>query len=135
MIKGAILLSSYDTKVTKTGTSAEKKKLLLLLDSNAIVHRAYHALPPLTTASGVQTNAVYGFTTTLFSVLERFQPTHIIAAFDPPGPTFRNELYANYKATRKETPEDLVPQFALVKEVVDALGIVQIEQAGLRQMM
>ncbi len=117
-------------KSPRPAQAQKKKKLLLLLDSNAIVHRAYHALPPLTTASGVQTNAVYGFTTTLFSVLERFQPTHIIAAFDPPGPTFRNDLYANYKATRKETPEDLVPQFALVKEVVDALGIVQIEQAG-----
>ncbi len=107
-----------------------EKRLLLLLDSNAIVHRAFHALPPLTTADGVQTNAVYGFTSTLFSVLERFQPTHVIAAFDPPGPTFRKDLYTDYKATRKETPEDLVPQFALVKEVVDALGIVRMEQKG-----
>lgn len=106
------------------------RPLLLLLDSHAIVHRAYHALPPLTTAEGVQTNAVYGFTTTLFAVMERFQPTHIVAAFDAPGPTFRKELYADYKATRKATPEDLAPQFALVRDVVDALGIVRMEQPG-----
>ena len=108
----------------------DKRKTLLLLDGNAIIHRAYHAIPPLTTDDGVQTNAVFGFTSTLLTVLEKFQPDYIIATFDLPGKNFRHEMFSDYKATRKETPEDLVPQFDLVKDVVRSLGIVIVEQEG-----
>ncbi len=107
-----------------------KRKTLLLLDGNAIVHRAYHAIPPLTTDDGVQTNAVFGFTSTLLTVLEKFQPDYIIATFDLPGKNFRHDMYEDYKATRKETPEDLIPQFDLVKDVVRSLGIVIVEKEG-----
>jgi DNA polymerase I len=106
------------------------KKTLLLLDGNAIVHRAYHAIPPLSTTDGVQTNAVFGFTSTLLTVLEKFHPDYIIATFDLPGKTFRHEIFDQYKATRKETPEDLVPQFDLVKNVVRSFGIEIIEKDG-----
>ena len=108
----------------------KKKKRLLLLDGNAIIHRAYHAIPPLTTDDGVQTNAVFGFTSTLLTVLEKFQPDYIIATFDLPGKNFRHVMYPDYKATRKETPEDLTPQFELVKDVVRSLGIKIIEKEG-----
>lgn len=108
----------------------KNKKTLLLLDGNAIIHRAYHAIPPLTTAEGVQTNAVFGFTSTLLTVIEKFQPDYIVVTFDLPGKNFRHDMYDNYKATRKETPEDLIPQFDLVKDVVRSLGIVIVEKEG-----
>ncbi len=107
-----------------------KKKTLLLLDGNAIIHRAYHAIPPLSSDDGVQTNAVFGFTSTLLTVLEKFHPDYVIATFDLPGKNFRHVLYPDYKATRKETPEDLIPQFDLVKNVVRSLGIMIIEKQG-----
>ncbi|PID51771.1 MAG: DNA polymerase I [Candidatus Moraniibacteriota bacterium] len=105
-------------------------KTLLLLDGNAIIHRAYHAIPPLSSDDGVQTNAVFGFTSTLLTVLEKFHPDYIIATFDVPGKTFRHDMYDAYKATRKETPEDLIPQFDLVKDVVKSLGITIVEKKG-----
>ncbi|MEA3323438.1 MAG: DNA polymerase I [Patescibacteria group bacterium] len=108
----------------------KNKKTLLLLDGNAIIHRAYHAIPPLTTDDGVQTNAVFGFTSTLLSVLEKFQPDYIVATFDLPGKNFRHEMYSDYKATRKETPEDLTPQFDLVRDVVRSMGVVIVEKEG-----
>lgn len=107
-----------------------KKKTLLLLDGNAIIHRAYHAIPPLTTDDGIQTNAVFGFTSTLLTVLEKFQPDYIVATFDVPGKNFRHEMYADYKATRKETPEDLFPQFELVQDVVKSMGIIIAKKEG-----
>ncbi len=107
-----------------------EKKTLLLLDGNAIVHRAYHAIPPLTNDEGIQTNAVFGFTSTLLTVLEKFQPDYIVATFDLPGKNFRHDMYSDYKATRKETPEDLIPQFDLVKDVVRSMGIVIAEMEG-----
>ena len=107
-----------------------KKKTLLLLDGNAIIHRAYHAIPPLTTDDGIQTNAVYGFVSTLFTVLEKFQPEYIVASFDVAGKNFRHDLFPEYKAKRKETPEDLVPQFDLVRDVVRSLGITIMEKEG-----
>ena len=85
----------------------QKAKTLVLLDGNALIHRAYHALPPLTTKSGETVQAVYGFTMTLLSVLEKFHPEYIAASFDLAGPTFRDELYAEYKATRQKAPDDL----------------------------
>lgn len=107
-----------------------KKKTLLLLDGNAIIHRAYHAIPPLTNDDGVQTNAVYGFVSTLFTVLEKFQPEYIVASFDVAGKNFRHDLFPEYKAKRKETPEDLVPQFDLVRDIVRSLGITIMEKEG-----
>ena len=103
----------------KTG----KRKLLMLLDGNAIIHRAFHGVPPLTLADGTPSNAVYGFTSTLFTVLEKFQPDYVVATFDLPGKTFRHDLYPDYKGKRKEIDADLIPQFDLVKEVVRALNI------------
>ena len=107
-----------------------KKKTLVLLDGNALIHRAYHALPPLTTPSGEVVHAVYGFTMTLLAVLEKFKPDYIAASFDLAGPTFRDELYAEYKATRTKAPDDLYAQIPRVKEVTRAFGIPIYELAG-----
>lgn len=109
---------------------SQKKKLLVLLDGNAIIHRSYHALPPMTTKGGESVNAVYGFALTLFGVLEKFKPDYIAASFDLPGGTFRDELYAEYKATRVAAPDDLYAQIPRVKELVQAFNIPIYEQAG-----
>ncbi|MGK2848458.1 MAG: DNA polymerase I [Minisyncoccota bacterium] len=108
----------------------KKLKTLVLLDGNALIHRAYHALPPLTTKKGEMVNAVYGFTLTLLSVLEKFKPEYISASFDLAGPTFRDNLYEEYKAKRVKAPDDLYAQIPRVKEVVRAFNIPIYELEG-----
>ncbi len=105
-------------------------KILVLLDGNALIHRAYHALPPLTTKNGETVQAVYGFAMTLLSVLEKFHPEYIAATFDLEGPTFRDDLYEEYKATRTAAPDDLYAQIPRVKELVKAFNIPIYEQEG-----
>ncbi|MBI2830096.1 MAG: DNA polymerase I, partial [Chloroflexi bacterium] len=101
-----------------------KKTLLVLFDGNALIHRAFHALPPLTLGkTGEPVSAVYGFTMMLLKVLGELKPTHIAVAFDKKAPTFRHKLYEQYKATRPETPDELVVQFDRVRELVRAFNI------------
>jgi len=103
---------------------------LVLLDSSAIIHRAYHGLPPLTTHDGVLVNAVYGFATTLFKVLEEFKPKYIAACFDVKGPTVRHHEFKEYKAHRPAPPDDLIKQFQYVREVCKVLNIPVISLQG-----
>ncbi len=105
-------------------------KILVLLDGNALIHRAYHALPPLTTKNGETVQAVYGFAMTLLSVLEKFHPEYIAASFDLEGKTFRDDMYADYKATRTAAPDDLYAQIPRVKELVRAFNIPIYELPG-----
>lgn len=105
-------------------------KRLILLDTHAIIHRAYHALPPLTSPKDEPVNAVYGFTSILLRILRELKPDYIAAAFDLAGPTFRHVAYERYKATRPETPSDLGLQFAFVREILDAFGIPIIQKEG-----
>ncbi|MEK9173830.1 MAG: DNA polymerase I [Patescibacteria group bacterium] len=107
-----------------------KPKTVILLDGNAILHRAYHGLPPLTTKTGETVHAVYGFALTLFSVLEKFKPENIIATFDLPGGTFRDDLYDEYKSHREQAPDDLYTQIPIIKEMVEAFGIPIYEKEG-----
>ena len=107
-----------------------KTKKLILIDGNAIIHRSYHALPPLTTKEGELVNAVYGFASTILSVISKFQPDYILATFDLAGPTFRHEEYKEYKATRVKAPDELYAQIERVKEVVRAMGIPIYEKQG-----
>lgn len=103
---------------------------LALIDSHALIHRAYHALPPMTTRKGMPTNAVYGFVTMLLKMFATLKPTHVVAAFDVKGPTFREKEYEEYKAHRKEADEELIVQFDLVKRVLQAFGIPVIFKKG-----
>ena len=103
---------------------------LILVDGNSLVHRAYHALPPLTTVSGQQTNAVYGFTTMLLKLMEQEEPALLAVAFDKSRETFRTKRYSLYKAQREHTPEDLSSQFSLVREVLVAFDLPYFEQEG-----
>jgi DNA polymerase I len=109
----------------------EEKPLLLLFDGNALVHRAFHALPPLTQPkTGELVNAVYGFASTLLKVFADFKPTHWAVAFDRPTPTFRHEMFAEYKAQRPATPEELKSQIKKVHQLVAAFHIPVFEIDG-----
>lgn len=102
----------------------------VIIDGSSLVHRAFYALPLLTTASGQYTNAVYGFTTMMVKLLAELKPDFMVVAFDKGKITFRNDAYAEYKAHRKPTPRELSEQFPLTKNVLAALGIRVIEEAG-----
>lgn len=105
-------------------------KKLILLDGNAIIHRAYNALPPLSTKRGELVNAVYGFTSTLLSVIEQFKPDYIVCSFDLAEKTFRHEQFEDYKANRVKGDDELYAQIPRVKEVVQTFNIPIIEKAG-----
>lgn len=105
-------------------------KTLVLIDSHALIHRAFHALPVLTSPKGVPTNAVYGFTTTLMKMVGHFKPEYIAAAFDLPGRTFRHAEYEEYKAHREKAPDELYAQIPIVKDVLKAIGIPVYEHKG-----
>src|SRR3989344_1524990 len=101
-----------------------KPAVLVLIDSNAIIHRAYHALPKtMSLSSGEMTNAVYGYTTTLIKVLEDLKPDYIAATFDLAGPTFRHDEYKEYKATRVKADQELYDQIPRVRELLESLNI------------
>ncbi|EKE11999.1 MAG: DNA polymerase I, partial [uncultured bacterium] len=111
-------------------TNNKKTKKLILIDGNAIIHRAYHALPPFTTKKGELVNAVYGFSSTLLNIISEFKPDYVVASFDLAGPTFRHEQFEHYKATRVKGDDELYAQIPRVKEVVKAFNIPIYEKAG-----
>lgn len=102
----------------------------MVIDGNSLIHRAFYAIRPLTTTSGEPTNAVYGFINMLLKILAAEDPACIAVAFDKGKVTFRNEHYVEYKAHRKATPEDLRPQFDMVREVLRAMNIPIYEMDG-----
>lgn len=106
-------------------------KKLVLIDGHSILHRAFYGVPDLTNSEGLHTNAVYGFLNILFKILEEESPDYLTVAFDVHAPTFRHEIYKEYKGTRKPMPEELREQVPVLKEVLKAMGIRIIEQAGL----
>lgn len=103
---------------------------VVIIDGNALLHRAFHAVPPLVARNGQVVNAVYGFTTILMRVARELKPDYLAVVFDAPGKTFRHERYAGYKATRIKQPQDLYDQFPIVKEVVKGFGFPIFEVAG-----
>ena len=95
-------------------------KKIILLDGNNIAYRAFYALPAtIATSTGTITNAAYGFTSMLIKLIDEQKPDVIICAFDSKGPTFRHEIYSDYKATRKKMPDELASQFPLIKEILE----------------
>jgi len=108
-----------------------KKPLLVLFDGNALIHRAFHAMPPLTVRqTGEMVSAVYGFALMLLKVINELKPTHYAIAFDMKGPTFRHELFAQYKAQRPPTPDELVAQLGRVRQLVESFHIPIFELEG-----
>ena len=106
------------------------KKRLIIIDSNAVIHRAFHALPPLTTKKGELVNAIYGFLLVFFKAIKEFQPDFVVATFDFPAPTFRHHRYKLYKATRKKAPQELYEQIPKIKEILESFNIQIFEKQG-----
>ncbi|KKT16509.1 MAG: DNA polymerase I, DNA polymerase I [Parcubacteria group bacterium GW2011_GWC1_43_61] len=105
-------------------------KKFILIDAYALIHRAYHALPPLTAKGGEMVNAVFGFSSILIKTINEFKPDYMAAAFDMAEPTFRHKEYKEYKAKRPEAPPDLYAQIPRVKEILKAFGIPTYEKSG-----
>lgn len=108
----------------------ENPKRLVLLDSHAILHRAYHALPDFVSAKGEPTGALYGLTTMLLKIVDELNPDYIVACYDLPGPTFRNDVYKDYKAGRVKTDENLVSQMKRSRDVFKAFNIPIYDKPG-----
>ncbi len=107
-----------------------EKGRLVLVDGSGYIFRAFHALPPMTRRDGTPVNAVYGFTAMLLKLVDDLQPDHVAVVFDVARKTFRSDIYPEYKANRSEPPEDLVPQFALVRAATKALSLPLLEAPG-----
>lgn len=103
---------------------------VMLIDGNSIIHRAFHAVPPLTNSDGKYTSAVYGFLNILFKLMEEENPDYLAIAFDLHAPTFRHIKYEQYKGTRKETPVELREQISLLKQVLATMHIKMFEKEG-----
>ena len=104
---------------------------LVLIDGHSILNRAFYGVPDLTNAQGLHTNAVYGFLNILFKLLDEEKPDYLTVAFDVKAPTFRHEIFKEYKGTRKPMPQELREQVPVLKDVLHAMGIKTMEQAGL----
>lgn len=104
---------------------------ILLVDGHSIINRAFYGVTNLTNSQGLHTNAIFGFMNTLFKVLEEEKPDYVTVAFDVKAPTFRHEMYAEYKGTRKPMPEELHEQVPVLKKLLHAMGILTMEKAGL----
>ena len=107
------------------------RKKLVLLDGHSILNRAFYGVPDLTTVQGLHTNAIYGFLNIMFKIIEEEKPDYLAVAFDVKAPTFRHELYKEYKGTRKSMPDELREQVPVMKEMLQAMGILIMEKPGL----
>lgn len=103
---------------------------IMILDGNSLLFRAFYAMPPLKTKKGQFTNAVYGFLSMMYKLLDTYSPEYICVAFDPKKPTFRHEQYKDYKATRQKAPDELVSQFQLIRDVLEVHNIKCVEIEG-----
>jgi DNA polymerase I len=110
--------------------SAPAKRTLHLVDGSGYIFRAYHALPPMTRPDGTPVNAIYGFTAMLLKLIADLKADHLAVIFDSARKTFRNDIYPDYKAHRPPPPEDLVPQFPLIREAVAAVQVPCLEKEG-----
>lgn len=104
---------------------------IVLIDGHSILNRAFYGVPDLSNSEGLHTNAVYGFLNIMFKILDEEKPQYLVVAFDVKAPTFRHEIYKEYKGTRKPMPEELREQVPVMKEVLQAMGIKIMEKPGL----
>ncbi len=103
---------------------------IILVDGHSIINRAFYGVPPLTNSRGIPTNGVYGFMNILYKYLDEHKPQYLLVAFDRHEPTFRHEMYAEYKGTRKPMPDDLHRQIPILKELIRLSGILTVELPG-----
>ncbi len=109
---------------------SDQPKQLYLIDGSSYIYRAYYAIRHLSNSQGMATNAIYGFTNMLLKVMREMQPDHLAVIFDSKGPTFRKEIYSEYKANRSAMPDDLVPQIPYIKRIVAAFNFPGVEVPG-----
>lgn len=107
-----------------------KNNYFVIIDGNSIIHRAFHALPPLKNPDGQIVNAVYGFLLILFKIIKDFEPKYLVACFDRPEPTFRKQQFEEYKAKRVKAPQELYDQIPLTKDVLKAFNVPIFEMPG-----
>jgi DNA polymerase-1 len=107
-----------------------KEKTLYLIDGHSYVYRAYHALGRLSNSRGFPTNAIFGFTKMLLKIFGEKEPEYLAVAMDAKGPTFRHDLYKEYKATRPPMPEDLAEQLPYIRKIIQGLNIKMLEVPG-----
>ena len=119
-----------DTKLVKDKFNYFDKNNLILIDGSGYIFRAYYALPPMTNPEGIPINAVYGFMNMMVKLVDDFKPKNIAVAFDFARETFRNKIFQDYKSNRTAPPEDLIPQFSLIKKATEALGLPILELEG-----
>lgn len=120
--------SNLSTTLTTKGRVSKKR--LIIIDSNSIIHRAYHALPLLTTKKGELVNAIYGFLLVFLKAIRELQPDFIAACFDFPAPTFRHKKFKEYKAKRPPAPKELYQQIPKVKEILKRFNVPIFEKKG-----
>ncbi|MFW0838117.1 MAG: DNA polymerase I [Candidatus Komeilibacteria bacterium] len=101
----------------------KKQEKLIIIDGHALLHRAWHALPPLRTKDGTMVNAIYGFTSILLKIIKEFEPEYIACTFDLKGPTFRHEEFTDYKAQREAPPDEFIDQIPLIYEILEVFNI------------
>ena len=104
---------------------------IVLIDGHSILNRAFYGMPMLTNSEGLHTNAVYGFLNIMFKILEEEKPEYLAVAFDVKAPTFRHEIFKEYKGTRKPMPMELHEQVPILKELLHSMNILTLEKAGL----
>ena len=104
---------------------------LVLIDGYGFLFRAFHALPPLIRSDGINVGAVFGFTSMLTKIILEFSCSHLAVVFDSGGKTFRHDIFPEYKSHRPPAPEELIPQFPLVREAVSALNIDILQKQGI----
>ena len=119
-----------EAEVKVEDMSEHKKETLYLVDGSGFIFRAYHALPPMNRPDGTPVNAVLGFTNMLIKLLKDMDAPYIAVIFDAARKNFRNDIYAEYKAHRPDPPEDLIPQFGLIREATEAFDIPAIDLEG-----
>ncbi|MEE9545826.1 MAG: PIN domain-containing protein, partial [Rhodospirillales bacterium] len=115
--------------VSGDGDSALPRHVFLI-DGSGFIFRAFHALPPMSRSDGTPVNAVYGFISMLMKLLDETDADHVAVIFDKKRRTFRNDIFPDYKANRPDPPEDLIPQFELVRAAVAALNLVPVDMDG-----
>lgn len=118
-------------RIEHGGETVEYMDKIVLIDGHSILNRAFYGVPDLTNSEGLHTNAVYGFLNIMFKILEEEKPQYLTVAFDVKAPTFRHEIYKEYKGTRKPMPAELHEQVPVMKEVLTAMGIKIMEKPGL----
>ena len=136
MVKAKVQKSSTTSPPSPEGlegrgkASKGKRQRVVLLDSHAIIHRAFHALPDFTSPKGEPTGALYGLVAMLLKIVAELKPDHIVAAYDLPKPTYRHEAFDGYKAKRPKLDEGLAVQITRSRDVLTAFGIPIFEKEG-----